>query len=173
MKKKVGSRSHRAMGLWWLKNPFNINLKDKIPIMDDNRYWRPHSRNKRTTRESPKKLSVGDYYPKLFWLFCTHLQSIFLFGQCPSSWAQQLLKLIAAGNPAITISITYQTPFDLMAWIINMNMLAYSSMRNEEWGIWEWGIWKWGISRKENRREKWENVMSKIKHFGMSWSRKW
>ena len=43
--------------------------------------------------------------------------------------------------------------------------LAYSSMRNEEWGI-----WKWGISREENWREK---VRSKIKHFGSLWRRKW
>ena len=28
------------MGLQQLKNPFNINLKDKMPIMDDNHYKR-------------------------------------------------------------------------------------------------------------------------------------
>ena len=43
--------------------------------------------------------------------------------------------------------------------------LAYSSLRNEEWGI-----WKRGISREENRREKWENVRPKIKHFGSIFS---
>ena len=40
---------------------------------------------------------------------------------------------------------------------------AYSSMTNEEWGI-----WKQGISCEENRREK-----PKIKHFGSFWLRKW
>ena len=37
-----------------------------------------------------------------------------------------------------------------------MCTLAYSSMRNEEWGI-----WKQGISHKENRWEKWENARPK------------
>ena len=37
----------------------------------------------------------------------------------------------------------------------------------------KWGIWKQGISCEENRREKRENEIPKIKHFGSFWRRKW
>ena len=47
----LNSPSH--MGLQQLKNPFNINLKDKMPIMDDNHYKRLRWKNKRTARGSP------------------------------------------------------------------------------------------------------------------------
>ena len=40
-------------------------------------------------------------------------------------------------------------------------MLAYSSMRNEEWGI-----WKQGISHVENRQEKRDQKSSILEAFG-------
>ena len=60
------------------------------------------------------------------------------------------------------------TFFGLSSLLSVAHTLAYSSMRNEEWGI-----WKQGISREENWREKWENARPKIKHLGSFWRRKW